>query len=88
MHFDTYITAGGGVFGTDGSGEGGLGHHPAGNIGLGIRYFMTDWLIARLEIRDYIFVDTRNESADVQNLLILGFMVAGFFPTSFEHEFE
>ena len=88
MHFDTYITAGGGVFGTDGAGEGGLGHHPAGNIGLGIRYFMTDWLIARAEIRDYLFVDTRNNTSDVQNLLILSFSVAGFFPTSFEHEFE
>jgi outer membrane beta-barrel protein len=82
MHFDTYISAGGGVFGTD------AGANGAGNIGLGIRYFMTDWLIARLEIRDYIFIDTRNDTADVQNLLILGFSVAGFFPTSFEHEFE
>jgi outer membrane beta-barrel protein len=82
MHFDTYITAGGGVFATD------AGPNPAGNVGLGVRYFMTDWLIARVEIRDYIFVDTRNDSSDVQNLLILGFSVAGFFPTSFEYEFE
>jgi outer membrane beta-barrel protein len=82
MHFDTYITAGGGLFGTD------AGPTGAGNIGIGIRYFMTDWLISRLEIRNYIFVDNRNNTSDVQNLLILGFSVAGFFPTSFEHEFE
>ncbi len=82
MHFDTYITAGLGAFGTD------AGPNFAGNIGLGLRYFMTDWLVTRVEIRDYLFADTRNDTADVQNLLILSFFVSGFFPTSFAYEFE
>lgn len=82
LHFDTYITAGGGVFGTD------AGPNPSGNIGLGQRYFLTDWLVARLELRDYLFVDTRNDTSDMQNLLVLGFSVSGFFPTSFDYEFQ
>lgn len=85
LHFDTYISIGVGVFGTDG---GSAGHHPAGNVGLGQRYFILDWLVARIELRDYIFVDTRNDTADVQNLLILGFFISGFFPTTFEYEFQ
>lgn len=82
LHFDTYINAGPGIFGTD------AGVNPAANFGIGQRYFITDWLVARLELRDYIFLDTRNGESDIQNLLILGFSVSGFFPTSFEYEFQ
>lgn len=82
LHFDTYITAGGGIFGTD------AGLNPAGNVGIGQRYFFTDWLVARVELRDYLFVDTRNDTSDMQNLLVLGFSISGFFPTSFDYEFQ
>jgi outer membrane beta-barrel protein len=82
LHFDTYLTAGAGVFGTD------AGTSPAVNIGIGQRYFITDWLVARVELRDYIFVESRDNISDVQNLLILGFSVSGFFPTSFSYEFR
>lgn len=82
LHFDTYLTAGGGVFGTD------AGLNPAINVGIGQRYFITDWIVARVELRDYIFMDNRNGESDLQNLLVLGFSVSGFFPTSFEYEFQ
>jgi outer membrane beta-barrel protein len=82
LHFDTYVTAGGGIFGTD------AGTNPAANVGIGQRYFLTRWLVARIELRDYIFVDSRNGRSDLQNLMIIGFSVAGFFPTSFEYEFQ
>lgn len=82
LHFDTYISAGPGIFGTD------AGLNPAANIGIGQRYFITKWLVARIELRDYIFIDSRNERSDLQNLMVLGFSVSGFFPTSFEYEFQ
>ena len=82
LHLDTYVTAGGGIFGTD------AGLNPSGNIGIGQRYFITDWLVARVEIRDYIFMDTRNSESDLQNLLMLGLSVSGFFPMTFEYEYQ
>ncbi|MBI4818071.1 MAG: outer membrane beta-barrel domain-containing protein [Deltaproteobacteria bacterium] len=81
LHFDTYVTAGAGVFGTD------LAAAPAINVGFGQRYFISDWLVARVEIRDYAFVEDRNNRSSLQNLLVLGFAVSGFFPTAFEYEF-
>ncbi|MBI2378298.1 MAG: outer membrane beta-barrel domain-containing protein [Deltaproteobacteria bacterium] len=81
LHFDTYLTAGAGVFGTD------LGAAPAINVGIGQRYFITDWLVARIELRDYAFVEDRNSRSSLQNLMVLGFAVSGFFPTAFEYEF-
>jgi outer membrane beta-barrel protein len=82
LHFDTYITAGPGVFGTD------AGLNPAANFGLGQRYFITDWLVARVELRNYLFLENRNNESDLQNLMILGFSISGFFPMSFEYEFQ
>lgn len=82
LHFDTYVTAGPGIFGTD------AGLNPAANVGIGQRYFITDWLVARIELRNYLFLDNRNNESDLQNLMILGFAVSGFFPMSFAYEFE
>ena len=80
LHFDTYIAVGGGVFKTD------EGVSPAANFGVGQRYFITDWLVARVELRDYIFPDTRNGESDLQNLLMVNLSISTFFPTSFEYE--
>lgn len=82
LHFDTYLTGGPGIFLTD------IGVAPAVNIGIGQRYFITRWLDFRLELRNYLYVETRNEHSSVNNLLVLGFMLSGFFPTSFEYEFQ
>jgi len=82
LHFDVYVTAGPGVFGTN------RGANPAVNVGIGQRYFLNDWLSARIELRDYIFVESRSNVSDVQNLLMLSLSVSGFFPTSFEYEFQ
>lgn len=82
LHFDTYVTVGAGAFGTDAA------LNPAANVGLGQRYFINDWLVARVEIRNYLFMDNRGGESDLQNLLVLGFAVSGFFPMSFEYEFQ
>lgn len=80
LHFDTYIAAGGGIFQTD------EGLSPAMNFGIGQRYFINDWLVARIELRDYVFPDTRSNESDMQNLLMFNVSVSVFLPTSFEYE--
>lgn len=82
LHFDTYITAGPGIFGTD------AGLAPAVNFGIGQRYFITDWLVARLEVRDYVFLDSRNDESNMRQNVVLGFALSGFFPTTFEYEYQ
>lgn len=82
LHFDTYLTGGPGIFVTD------LGVAPAFNIGIGQRYFLTKWLVARVELRNYVFIEERNERSSLQNLMLIGLSVSGFFPTSFEYEFQ
>jgi outer membrane beta-barrel protein len=82
LHFDTYVTAGPGIFATD------AGIDPAANFGVGQRYFMNRWLDFRVEIRDYIFMDQRNNESNLQNLMILGFAVSGFVPFDFSYEYE
>jgi outer membrane beta-barrel protein len=82
LHFDTYITGGGGAFGTD------SGAHPSFNVGLGLRTFLSQWLTVRLELRDYFFTDTRADVSGLQKELVFGFSLSGFFPTSFEYEFQ
>ena len=82
LHFDTYLVAGPGVFGTD------QGANPAVNVGIGQRYFINRWLTARVELRDYIFMDNRNGSSDIQNLMIVSFSLSGFLPTTFDYEYR
>jgi outer membrane beta-barrel protein len=82
LHFDTYLTLGGGVFGTN------VGTQPAGNVGIGQRYFITDWLVVRLEFRNYFFVEERAGESDLQTPGFIGLSVAGFLPPKFEYRFQ
>lgn len=82
LHFDTYLTAGPGVFGTD------SGVDPSVNFGIGQRYFINHWLVARLELRDYVYMDSRNNESNVRQSVVLGFSLSGFFPTTFEYEYQ
>jgi outer membrane beta-barrel protein len=78
IHFDGYVTLGFGVFGTD------SGAHPAANVGVGSRFFLTDWLAARVELRDHVFLENRNGESDLQHLLSVNLGVSFFLPTSFD----
>lgn len=82
LHFDTYLTLGGGVFGTNN------GANPAGNVGIGQRYFVTDWLVVRLEFRNYFFAEDRLGESDLQTPGFFGLSVSGFLPPSFEYKFQ
>ena len=82
LHFDTYLAVGGGVFKTD------AGTSPAANFAFGQRYFINDWLVARAEVRNYLFPDTREGETDIQNLLLVNLSVSFFLPFGFEHDYQ
>lgn len=95
LHFDTFLTAGGGIFvtereereGPDAVLEEVTNVNPAFNVGVGQRYFINEWLVFRLEVRNYSYIETGDES-DLQNVTMLGFAISGFFPTSFAYEYQ
>ncbi len=82
LHFDTYVSGGPGVFGTD------EGVNPSFNVGIGQRYFINKWLTFRAELRNYMFIEERNNASSLQNLMVVGLFVSLFLPTSFEYEFQ
>lgn len=82
LHFDTYLSAGGGVFGTD------AGPHGAANVGIGQRWFLTDWLVVRFEYRNYFFAEERNGESNLRTPGFFNFMMSFFLPTKFEYEYQ
>lgn len=84
IHFDTFLS-------------GGLGAtfdetttivHPALELGIGSRVFLTRWLVLRTDLRDYIYPQDRGSGVKVQNLLNLNVGLGIFFPFDFEYEYE
>ena len=80
MHFDTYLSVGGGTFATK------KNVNPSFNVALGEHIFLVDWLALGFEVRNYVFVEPRDEIADVQNLMMFGLSLGFFFPTSSSQE--
>lgn len=95
LHFDTFFTLGGGIFVTerasrevpDGPLQESTNVNPALNVGIGQRYFINEWLVFRLEVRNYSFIET-GEPSDLQNVTVLGLALSGFFPMSFAYEYQ
>ncbi|MEM6531891.1 MAG: outer membrane beta-barrel domain-containing protein [Myxococcota bacterium] len=87
LHFDTYISVGGGVVGLD-QGDPAI----AGSVAIGQHYFMNDWMALRIEVRDQIFTMARAvgpevvEDSQLQNLLTFTIGLAFYVPSDFERE--
>jgi outer membrane beta-barrel protein len=82
FHFDFYITTGFGVVRF----EEGDRMPGAASAGLGQRFMISDWLALRLELRDYLFLDTQEVAgqprSDVQSYLMFQGGVSFFLPPS------
>lgn len=95
LHFDTFITAGGGIFATQRGERATPGAaleevtnvNPAVNFGIGQRYYINEWLVFRFDVRNYTFIETGAQS-DLQNVTVLGLAISGFFPMSFAYEYQ
>ncbi len=86
VHFDVYALAGAGVVG-------GSDSKPtvAGVVGLGQHYFLNDWMALRIEVRDQIFVMSRDGAAPgqdkhIQSLLSASLGMCFYLPSQFERE--
>ena len=87
-HFDLYTTLGAGVASAGDGGD----YLPALNVGIGQRFALFDWLTARVEVRDYMYLDTQTvnlqENSDVQNFVLLNIGASFFFPLSFDYTYR
>jgi len=81
--FDFFVVGGMGVA------FAGNNKRPSFNIGLGQRYLATEWLALRIEVRDYIYLDTQEANgiprSDIQNLVMFQLGVSFFVPPWFEY---
>jgi outer membrane beta-barrel protein len=88
VHFDAYLIGGFGMAYTE------TGAKLASNIGLGLRYFVTSWLVIKLEVRDLLYTETlkldvqRTEFSDIQNHVMIGAGVSFFLPVDFDYEYQ
>jgi outer membrane beta-barrel protein len=88
VHFDAYLVGGFGMAQTE------TGTKFASNIGIGLRYFATSWLVIKLEVRDLIYTEKlsldvqRTEFSDIQNHVMLSAGVSFFLPVDFDYEYQ
>ena len=95
LHFDTFIAAGGGIFVTERAEretlesalENVVSVNPAVNVAIGQRFYFNEWLVFRVELRNYSFIETGTQS-DLQNVTTVGVALSGFFPMSFSYEYQ
>jgi outer membrane beta-barrel protein len=84
IHFDAFLIAGAGaVFDTNET-----FFHPAMNVGAGARVFILRWLVARVDVRDYVYPQDRTGISTLQNLLLVSAGVGFYFPFDFDYKFE
>jgi outer membrane beta-barrel protein len=58
-----------------------------GNVGLGMRWFFTRWLTARLELRDVLYSEASQQyQASFRNQLLLEAGISIFLPTDFSEQ--
>lgn len=88
VHFDGYLIGGFGMVSTE------TGSKLATNVGLGLRYYVTSWLVLKIEVRDLLYTETlsldiqRTKFSDLQNHVLVSAGVSFFLPLDFEYEYQ
>lgn len=57
-----------------------------GNLGVGFRFFINEWVSIRAELRDTIYYESGFPTDSLRNQLMIDFGVSMFFPTIFKEE--
>ncbi len=84
VHFDAFVSGGvGATFDATAPIV-----HPAMQLGIGGRIFLTRWLVLRGDLRDYVYPQDRGQGIKVQNALLLNLGLGFFFPFDFEYDYE
>ncbi|HEY1100770.1 MAG TPA: outer membrane beta-barrel domain-containing protein [Myxococcota bacterium] len=81
-HFDIFVSAG-----AAGVVDGG-GFYPGLELGLGSRLYLTRWLAARVDVRNYAYADTGGANVQLGNLTVLNFGLAFYLPLDFDYAAE
>ncbi len=80
-HFDIFLSAGAAAV-VDGA-----GFYPGLELGLGSRLYLTRWLAARVDVRNYAYA-TFGNTVEIANLVMLNFGLAFYFPLEFDYAAE
>ena len=83
VHFDLYLTIGGGVMQTNRSAS----VLPAGSFGIGWRLIVNKWFTFVVEFKDHIFVENFNRGSEVVNNVILQAGFSLFIPFDYDYEY-
>lgn len=85
LHFDTYLSVGGGIIGPK-RGDPAV----AGTFAIGQHYFLNPWMAVRLDLRDQVYSLARNPEVSgdkkVQNLLSFTVGMCFYVPSELERE--
>lgn len=84
IHFDGFVSAGVGATFDNGADL----VHPAMNVGVGGRIFLTRWLVLRGDLRDYIYPQDKAGISTLQNLVFVSLGLGFYFPLDFDYQFE
>ena len=84
VNFDGFVSAGVGATFDNGADR----LHPAMNIGVGGRLFLTRWLVLRGDIRDTLYPQEKSQISTLQNLMFVGVGVGFYLPPDFEYQYE
>jgi len=84
IHFDGFVSAGVGATFDNGADL----IHPAMNVGVGGRIFLTRWLVLRGDLRDYIYPQDKAGISTLQNLVFVSLGLGFYFPLDFDYQFE
>lgn len=83
-HFDVFISAGAAaVFDTSAQLV-----HPGLELGLGSRLYLTRWLAARVDVRNYAYANDTGGQLGLANLTMLNFGLAFYLPLEFDYAAE
>ncbi len=83
-HFDVFVSAGAAAV-IDSSAQ---VFHPGLEVGLGSRLYLTRWLAARVDVRNYAYAADSNGNLALANLVMLNFGLAIYFPLEFDYAAE
>jgi outer membrane beta-barrel protein len=84
-HFDVFVSAG--VAGVVDSVNNVPSIHPGLSLGLGARLFLTRWLAARVDVRDYVYPSSFSR-LNINNIVQINLGVGIFFPFDFDYSAE
>jgi outer membrane beta-barrel protein len=84
VNFDGFVSAGLGATFDNGADV----VHPAMNIGLGARVFLTRWLVVRADLRNYTYPQEKSLVSTLQNLMFVSFGVGFYLPPDFDYQYE